>query len=210
MELRIDGLSKRYVSHWVFRNLTASIQANTHFAITGPNGSGKSTLLKILSGALHPSEGTVTYRKANKHINADSIFSQISFAAPYAEMIEEMTIPEALRFHSRFRVFYQEVAELDAFCASLEFEFRQDQQIQFMSSGMKQRLRLAFAMGTRSSVLLLDEPSTNLDSGGVQWFHRMLSRFGTERTVVISSNARADLVTCTQQLHLGQQDDQVI
>lgn len=203
MEIRIDGLAKRYVSHWVFRNLTIHIPSDTHLAVTGPNGSGKSTLVKVISGALHPSEGSVTYLHGGAQIAPDSIYRQVAFAAPYAEMIEEMTLPEAVRFHRQFRAFYPQVDNYDAFVRNLNFDFKPNQQIQLMSSGMKQRVRLAFAICTQAPLLLLDEPTSNLDESGILWYHQMLDRFGGDRTVVIASNIEADLVSCPARVSLG-------
>ncbi len=203
MEIQIDGLAKRYVSHWVFRKLSIVIPSFTHVAVTGPNGSGKSTLLKIISGALYPSEGLITCMKDGKEISADTLYTHVAFAAPYTEMIEEMTLAEAVRFHLHFRSFYPDVAHYSAFVRHLSFEFRPDQQIQLMSSGMKQRLRLAFALCTQSPLLLLDEPTSNLDESGIRWFHDSLKRFGTDRTVIIASNIVEDLSSCTSHITLG-------
>ncbi len=202
MEIEIDGLAKRYIHRWVFRNLTLHIPAFSHLAVTGPNGSGKSTFVKIVSTALSPSEGTLTYRLDGMHITPESIFRYVSFAAPYAEMIEEMTLPEAVRFHQRFKPFYSEVGSYGLFTRELNYEFPSDQQIQHMSSGMKQRIRLAFALCTRTPLLVLDEPTSNLDEPGIRWYHAMLDRFGHDRTVIIASNVEADLLSCRQRLSL--------
>ncbi|HLF62420.1 MAG TPA: ATP-binding cassette domain-containing protein [Saprospiraceae bacterium] len=204
MEVHIDGLAKRYASHWVFRNLSAVIPSHSHVAITGPNGAGKSTLLKIISGALYPSEGVIRYLIDNAHISPDKLFMHLILTAPYAEMIEEMTLMEAFRFHSQFRAFHPDVAEYASFCRELNFEFRADQQLQLMSSGMKQRLRLAFALCTQASLLLLDEPTSNLDTSGIRWFHAMLDHFGRNKTVIIASNVEEDLRSCAIRMALGQ------
>jgi ABC-type multidrug transport system ATPase subunit len=203
MEIEIDGLAKRYVSHWVFRNLTVNISTGTHLAVTGPNGSGKSTLMKIISGALYPSEGSVIYRMNDTRITPDTRYKHIAFAAPYAELIEEMTLPEAVRFHSRFRTFYPRVDTYEMFVRDLNFDFPSDQRIQFMSSGMKQRIRLAFAICTQSSLLLLDEPTSNLDESGILWYHELLDRFSQDRTVIIASNVESDLASCPVRLSMG-------
>lgn len=203
MEVHIDRLAKRYLTHWVFRDLSAVISSGLRVSVTGPNGAGKSTLLKIVSGALHPSEGVIAYHKAGAIIPTDKVYAELTFAAPYTEMIEEMTLREALQFHQRFRKFYPDVTEERQFIQALLFDFQPDQQIQLMSSGMKQRLRLAFAICTQSTLLLLDEPTSNLDEAGIHWFHGLLERFGKDRTVVIASNVREDLQSCQMEISLA-------
>lgn len=72
-------------------------------AITGSNGSGKSTLMRILSGQLSPSEGSVTFEINNLKLSPDNVFSNISFAAPYLELIEEFSLSEILHFQKQFK-----------------------------------------------------------------------------------------------------------
>lgn len=68
----------------------------------GHNGSGKSTLLKIISGGLAPTKGKLQYVWGNEKLDADGIIGKLSFAAPYIELVEEMTLDEHLRFHFQF------------------------------------------------------------------------------------------------------------
>ena len=204
MEVRIDNVSKRYAHRWVLRNLSFLIPSESHVAISGPNGSGKSTLLKILSGALNPSEGKILFMLQNNSIAPAELYRYISLAAPYAEMIEEMSIREAVNFHRRFRPFHREVNSFDSFMERMEYPFLADQQIQEMSNGMKQRIRLAFALCTQARLLLLDEPTSHLDKDGTLWFHALLRDFGKDKTVIIASNAPEDLVGCSAEIKLGE------
>lgn len=203
MEVRVDGLSKRYTTHWVFRDLTYTIPPATMFAVRGPNGSGKSTLLKILSGALPPTRGQIEYRLNSEHVASDAVYRHLTFAAPYADLVEELTLREAWHFHRRFRSYLGKAATFDAFHRALAYPFDAAMQIRAMSSGMKQRLRLAFALLTESSLVLLDEPTSNLDDSGIAWFHDLLSHSAGSRTVIIASNVQADLAGCTAGVDLG-------
>jgi ABC-type multidrug transport system ATPase subunit len=203
MEIRIDNISKRYVHRWVLRNLSIDIPSASRVAITGPNGSGKSTLLKILSGALLPSAGKLSFRANGRSISLTELYEYVSLAAPYSELIEEMTLREAVAFHKRFRPFHPELPNFQSFMDRLRFSFLPDQKMQEMSNGMKQRIRLAFAACTESSLLLLDEPTSHLDNMGVQWFHDLIDDFGRDKTVIIASNVPEDLVTCSLRVQLG-------
>jgi ABC-type multidrug transport system ATPase subunit len=203
MEVQINGLAKRFASQWVFRDLNLKISSGTQTAVTGPNGSGKSTLLKIIAGALPQSMGRITYVIGGKEISSDKIYTHVSFAAPYGQMIEELTLPEAWKFHGRFKTWIPELNAYGAFTQSLRYRFNDGTPISVMSSGMKQRIRLAFAVYTLSDLLILDEPTSNLDEDGVAWFHEVLSQFGKGRTVVIASNVRDDVRGCQDEIRLG-------
>lgn len=203
MEIQIDKLSKRYVTHWVFRDLSLIIPAGGRLGITGPNGSGKSTFLHIVCGMLTPTSGKITYAAGDQSITQEEVALHVAFAAPYSELIEEMTLTEAMQFHARFRNWNEDVRDAQSFAAMLEYPYRQDQQIRYMSSGMKQRLRLAVALFTKSSILALDEPTSNLDEEGIAWFHKMLARNSQGRTALIASNVAEDYASCTLRLDFG-------
>ncbi len=117
MKISLINAGKRFNRDWIFRNINQEFISGTAYAITGPNGSGKSTLLQVIGGAIIMSEGKAQYKIANrqpaagnaadndKEIEVDKAFQYISIAAPYLELIEEMTLLELLEFHVQFKPF---------------------------------------------------------------------------------------------------------
>jgi ABC-2 type transport system ATP-binding protein len=196
MQITLEQVSKRYRYDWIFKGVDYQLVAGSRVAVTGPNGSGKSTLMKVLSGHLSPTKGKVEFGFEGKKIAADDVYRQVSYAAPYIELIEEFTLVEALDFHQKFKPLLPglsttEVADL------LAFPKAKDKQVRHFSSGMKQRLKLALACCSDSSLLLLDEPTTNLDAQGVDWYLSLTERFIGQRTVVVASNVAVDYGFCT-------------
>lgn len=201
MQITLRQVSKRYNYDWIFKGIDYQFNAGGRYAVTGPNGSGKSTLMKVLSGHLSPSKGSVEFRVGDKKIMPDEVYSQVSYAAPYIELIEELTLMEAIAFHRRFKPLVegcetQDVIDLLAFPKSVE------KQVRYFSSGMKQRLKLALAFCSQSSLLLLDEPTTNLDKQGVDWYLNLTERFLRQRTVVVASNVETDYSFCPQVINI--------
>ncbi len=92
MNIKLTNLGKRYNREWIFRNFNFQFTINKHYAITGPNGSGKSTLLQIIAGSTIYNEGNIVYQHFDKTIEPEKIFKKISFAAPYLDLVEEMTL----------------------------------------------------------------------------------------------------------------------
>ena len=76
------------------------------------------------------------------------------------------------------------------------------QEIRFFSSGMKQRLKLVLAICTDTPILLLDEPTTNLDEQGANWYHKLIQEFAMDRLVIVASNIEADYTFCKQYLNV--------
>ncbi len=200
MTIELEGLSKRYRFDWIFKNITHTFHLGERCAVLGPNGSGKSTLLKVLSGHLSPSRGLVSFRGGAKRWAADEVYHLVGYAAPYIELIEEFTLAEAVHFHSGLKPLLPGItpARLMEILARPK---AQPKHIRFFSSGMKQRLRLALAICSDTPILLLDEPATNLDTQGIEWYKNLIAEFAADRLVIIASNDPHDAVFCP--LHLN-------
>jgi ABC-type multidrug transport system ATPase subunit len=84
----------------------------------------------------------------------------------------------------------------------LELPRARHKEIRFFSSGMKQRLKLALAICSDTPILLLDEPTTNLDVQAVAWYKKLLESFSANRIVILASNDPADLEVCNRRLHI--------
>ena len=103
MKISLNDAGKKYYREWIFRKTNLSFSTGEKSVILGPNGSGKSTLLQVIAGAIIPNEGTISYHNGEKEISSDDIFSHVSFASPYLELIEEFTLEEIVRFHFKFK-----------------------------------------------------------------------------------------------------------
>ena len=202
MEIVLDHVSKRFLYTWIFRSIELTLNSNKSYAIKGPNGSGKSTLLKIISGQLSPSEGKVLYRDLGAVIPLSEIYKKVSFAAPYVDLIEEFSLEEALTFHQRFKKFHHELTIRDVMEESRLINHK-SKKIHFFSSGMKQRLKLTLALCSDCPIILLDEPTSFLDTEGKEWFHYMLEKYKKERMIIIASNDPEDLISCHLSLDMA-------
>ena len=197
MRISLIDAGKRFNREWIFRHLDMELSSSRKFAITGPNGSGKSTLLQVIGGILRPSEGLVDAKNDGKTIDPDSIFKNLSFCAPYLELIEEMTGQEFLQFHASFKPFIDELKVPDIL-ESTGLSAAAGKQIRYYSSGMKQRLKLAQAIFSDTSILLLDEPCTNLDKTGITLYRKLMESHTADRLVVISSNYDVEYDFCDE------------
>lgn len=197
MHIVLENIGKRYRFEWIFRHLDFSFKSGGRYAILGPNGSGKSTLMKVLSGHLSPSRGQIQFLDGEEKIDPDELYRSVSYAAPYIELIEEFSLREAIRFHQSFKPFLQNL-QVDDLIEILGFEKSVDKEIRFFSSGMKQRLKLVLAICSDSELLLLDEPTTNLDVQGAEWYRSLVDRFLGDRTVIVASNVEADYAFCEE------------
>lgn len=194
MKISIAEVGKRFNRDWIFRNFSYQFHYSEKYAITGANGSGKSTLLQVIAGAIVPSEGTIDYEVAGKKLEPEHFYTELSIAAPYLELIEEMTLTEFLEFHQVFKPFAG--ISIKEVIGEMELSAAADKQIRYFSSGMKQRVKLAQAIFSKSGFVLLDEPTTNLDHKGIDLYLRLIKDFCSTRTVIVSSNEPAEYSFC--------------
>lgn len=189
MKITLTDAGKRFNRDWIFRRLSYEFLPTHHYAITGPNGSGKSTLLQVIAGAIGISEGSVRYGEfpTGPDVPAENAHRHLSLSAPYLELIEEMTAMEFLRFHHAFKPLFSSHPVPDIL-AAVGLSAAAQKQIRFFSSGMKQRIKLAQAIFSDTSAILLDEPCTNLDADGIALYRHLIREYGEGRLVVVSSN----------------------
>jgi ABC-type multidrug transport system ATPase subunit len=214
LNISLQNTGKRFNREWIFRKFNYQFLQGKSYAITGSNGSGKSTLLQIIAGATLHSEGQIIYeqqtattnnkqqteKRKTKNELTETSYQQISIAAPYLDLIEEMTANEFLQFHSSFKALTKPFAEI---LSAVGLQKATDKQIRYYSSGMKQRLKLAQAFFSHTSVLLLDEPTTNLDEDGIAIYKKLWEENTTNRLVIISSNDKVEYEQCGEVIGIG-------
>lgn len=199
MKISLQNAGKRFNRDWIFRSCSFDFLPGHSYAITGPNGSGKSTLLQVLAGATTHSEGTIIYTTAGEKKIAEP-YLHISIAAPYLELIEEMTAVEMLEFHSAFKPLN---ASANDILAAVQLEKAAHKQVRYFSSGMKQRLKLAQALFSSTPVLLLDEPTTNLDADGITLYRQLIQQQLGKKLIIISSNVKEEYDFCEELISLA-------
>jgi len=201
MKISLTDAGKRFNRDWIFRHLTYEFSAGQSYAIVGPNGSGKSTLLQVLSGSMQVNEGNGEWKVDNKKLELEKVYNHISICAPYLEVVEEMTLIEFLDFHSGFKPFLSSITS-EKIISILGLENAVNKQIRNYSSGMRQRVKLAQAIFSDVSVVLLDEPCTNFDAAGIQLYHSLINDYCKNRMVVVSSNDEVEYSFCKEKISL--------
>jgi ABC-type multidrug transport system ATPase subunit len=189
MKIVLEKISRKYNYEWIFRDIDYQFDSGQAYAILGSNGSGKSTLLQIISGHLHPSSGKISYSLDGKDIHVESIFRQVSYNGPYLEILEEFTLAEMVKFHHKFKSFLNGMDEEQIIQATTLARNR-NKPIKYYSSGMKQRVKLALAILSDTKVVLLDEPASNLDHKGIEWYRELVQQNRKDRIVIVCSNSQ--------------------
>lgn len=201
MKILAENLEKKFRQEYVIKNFNFEFQDHKKYAIVGPNGSGKSTLLQLLSQFSLPTKGSIKYLDNQGNlIENDLAFKQISFAAPYSEIIEEFTISELISFLVGLQNL-PSAFNIKAFEEFSELKTNPNKLIKDFSSGMKQKTKLTLAFSTPRPFLFLDEPTTNLDFKSKDWFQRKLEA-EKDKLIVIASNEESEIKYCEERIQI--------
>lgn len=200
--ISIRSAGKRHGRQWIFRGLDLDIAEGNKVAVCGHNGAGKSTFLLCVSGYQSVHEGEIIHFTDGHPLEKNDWHVQLAIAAPYLDLPEEYTLDELIRFMHCFKPFASGLS-LENIPELLGLEQSRKKPVRHFSSGMKQRVKLGCALLSNASLLLLDEPLSNLDSTGVKWYAAMVEEFASSKTVVVCSNHYQDEIAfCTQRIDL--------
>ena len=196
MDIIFDQVNKSFGNKKVINNFSYTFKEKS-YAIIGDNGSGKTTFLKLISTLIAPSSGKINFYYQNNLLTNELAIKNISFAAPYQELIEEMDINALLRFHFKFKI---PLIENDKLIKKMGLYDYKKKQIYQLSSGIKQRLKLMIALNTTCQLTLLDEPTTNLDDNGKNIYYDLFKTFKNKKSIIIATNNKKDIVDSKTEL----------
>ncbi|MFM1821484.1 MAG: hypothetical protein RLZZ402_1843 [Bacteroidota bacterium] len=196
MDILVQNLFKKFRQEFVIKSFSYTFHLGNSYAITGPNGSGKSTLLQLIAQFTLPNSGTVEM----SGIDPDLVYSHITYAAPYVELIEEYTLQEHLKIlvNNNYLPTSITIEILENFIDLKPDRFKL---IKNYSSGMRQKIKLGFALLSERPVLLLDEPTTNFDEKAKQWFFDKLEK-QRHKLIAIASNEVKEIEFCTNKISI--------
>ncbi|MBK7789934.1 MAG: ATP-binding cassette domain-containing protein [Saprospiraceae bacterium] len=200
-EVVATGLSKVYAGQTIVNPFSFHFQAGSVTGISGPNGSGKSTLIRMLCGFLTPSSGSICYQFPQQVIKRKEVYQYVALAAPYSMLIKDFDLEENYLLFRKFKVGSENLNYKDLL-QLLEWKNPGQKVVAQYSSGMQQKVNLLFAMLSGCPLLLLDEPTSYLDEGNKEWYHRQAEKFFKDKTVIIASNDDKDFMEASNIIKL--------
>jgi len=193
MKLNVDKIGKNFGEKKILRDISFELSPGMSAAIVGPNGSGKTTLVRIICGLIRPSFGEVKFTIENKQILGQEFYNAVGFVGPYLELYEELTANENLMFFAKMKRVPNAVEKLSLLMKRLNLNGREDDQVKTYSSGMRQRLKYVFALIGDPKILILDEPTSNLDADGIDRVYEIMSEQKINNILLLATNDQQDL-----------------
>ena len=200
--IQSQNLSKSFGRRLIFKDINFAWNDNGIFGISGPNGSGKSTLVKIIAGLIAPTSGKIIHKNSDGEIIPEKLHNHIGFVSPYLVLYEEFSAWENLKIFAKIRGVPFNKEKVLYYLSQFLLDNRKDDLVKTYSSGMKQRLKFAFALMHSPDVLIFDEPTSNLDEEGKKVVYKIILEEGKNRIVIVASNEMKDLELCQEVLFL--------
>lgn len=188
----IDNVSFNYGAVPVLEDISLKIHADEFIGIIGPNASGKSTLLKLVLGLLEPDKGTI--KKFNldcqHHRNHIGYVPQhVSFPRDFPVTVTEVVMMGHVASSSRFIRFNKnEIISAKQAMHALEIEEIAKRQIGSLSGGQLQRVLIARALVCQPNILILDEPTSNVDMRVEEDIFSLLKNYSEHMTIIVVSH----------------------
>jgi heme exporter protein A len=204
INLETTSLKKTFDRRVIFKDLNFSMANGESLAITGRNGSGKSTLIKILANVLSQTSGNIELKVDGKAVERGDFYKYVGFVSPYLNLYDEFSGYENLHFVTRIRGISP--GNIDPVLERVGLYERRRDHVKIYSSGMKQRLKIAFAIIHHPLILLLDEPTSNLDAQGIEIIDRIADEYKKQNLLVIATNDEHERSLCEKMIDLNVQD----
>lgn len=203
IRLAVNAVVKKFGNRTVIKGVSFDSEAPGSVGITGPNGSGKTTLLKLLSGLYAPDRGEIVVEHRGKPIKQEEYPGVIKMVSPELSLYAMLSACENLSFFAAVSGVLCNRERQEALLAEVGLAGRGNDRVGTYSSGMKQRLKYALALMAEPDILLLDEPTANLDEQGKSVIKAIMERYRSKKMLIVATNEAEDLKDVDEVIQLG-------
>jgi heme exporter protein A len=186
-------ICQRFNQRLIFENVSFQISSGHSLAISGPNGSGKTTLVKIICQLLRPTAGKMLIKSNDTIITSHDIYPYLGLVGPYLQLYHNLTAFENYTFFSRIRGRTVDMQEFKSLMEQLGLKGREFDEIHKYSSGMMQRLKYIMAIMHNPEILIIDEPTANLDEEGSEIVYDLMESQNKNKILILATNEPEEL-----------------
>ena len=189
-QIEVKNLSKSFGKHEVLKDINLEIPAKKIFGIIGPSGCGKTTLLKTMIGFWEPNSGEVKYETRNLKEHSKYIRQIVGFATQENCVYPKLTVKENLEYFGTLSNVPRTTlkSNMNKVVKFVHLEDSADELAENLSGGMQRRLDIACALIHSPRILILDEPTEDLDPILRKDILALIKRINQEDTTVVMTS----------------------
>ncbi|MGC5012388.1 ABC transporter ATP-binding protein [Streptosporangium sp. DT93] len=200
-------LVKRFGPVTAVQEVSLTVEMGEIVGLLGPNGAGKSTTLHMLLGLMTPDSGSIRMFGLDLDRNRTEVLSRINFAASYVDLPGVLQVREVLNAFARLYGVRRPRARVEEVVELLDLGPLRRRRVMELSSGQRTRVQLAKALINEPSLLILDEPTANLDPDAGDRIRGLLVRVAEEsgRAMLITSHNMQEVERMCHRVHFMSQ-----
>lgn len=201
MDVIVENLTKSFENQKAVDSISFQAKRGEILGFLGPNGAGKTTTMKIMAGLLTPDFGNITFGDYSIGKQTGKIKNIIGYLPERNPLYNEMNVIDFLFFISKLHnipkyKITSRVLDMIRLCG---LDNDKHKQIGELSKGFRQRVGIAQALIHDPEVVILDEPTTELDPNQIFGIRKIIKEIGEEKTVILSSHILSEIeTTCDQ------------
>jgi heme exporter protein A len=200
--LILQNLTKSFGRRLIFKNINAEFNTGSIYGLTGSNGSGKSTLAMIIADILSPTSGKVIHKIENQELSSEKLHNHLGFVSPYLMLYDEFSAEENLIHFMKIRGLKINNNRIKYLLDEFSLYDRRNDLLKAYSSGMKQRVKFIFSLIHSPELMILDEPTSNLDITGKDKVYEIIEKESKNKLIIIASNEENDLALCKKNIFM--------
>ncbi len=189
--ITVDYLTKKFGRFTAVQDLSFEVAPHQALALWGPNGAGKTTVLKCMLGLLRY-QGRIAINDIDLQNGGRAARRLLGYVPQELAFYDDMSVVETAHFFARLR--RAKSGRVDSAIEQVDLTAHRSKPVRALSGGMKQRLALALALLDDPPVLVLDEPTSNLDTAGRGQFLKLLSQVKAAGKTIVFTSHRLDEV----------------
>ena len=199
--IEIDQVTKQFKSVFAVKNLSLKIKKNSIYGLLGPNGCGKSTTMGMILGLVTPSNGKIKVLNLEMEKNRAALLQKMNFISPFIDLPKKLTVEQNLKVFGNLYDVKNLKNKIPEILEDLKIQKLRTRLVGELSSGQKNRVSLAKALINDPEVLLLDEPTANLDPDVADYVLNYLKDYSQKKNTTLlfaSHNMREVERICDQ------------
>lgn len=198
-----SDITQTFNNRTIFRDLSFEVESGASLVLTGPNGSGKTTLIRIISNLLRPNKGEVGFYQDDRKESVKELYSVIGLVGPYLQLYNNLTAFENYAFFTKIRGLNVDGSRFKSLMKRVGLAGRELDELRTYSSGMLQRMKYVCALLHEPEILILDEPTSNLDESGAGIIYQLMEEQKRIKILILATNEPGEIKFGDKQVQLA-------